>query len=73
MSMWDRKLLDKLKKLGISVVMYKRYVDDMYMVLNGSRKGWAYSKKDKNIYGCLITSILNNMTTSTHSLSPGTL
>ena len=30
MSMWDRKLLDKLKSLGISVDLYKRYVDDIF-------------------------------------------
>ena len=49
MSIWDHKFLDRLKRLGISVLMYKRYVDDIIMVMNGIEKGWVYCKNRKKM------------------------
>ena len=33
MNSWDKKLLDKLQGLGITVLMMKRYVDDILIML----------------------------------------
>ena len=41
--------MDKLKQLGISVVLYKCYVDDIILALNGIERGWAYSKREKKL------------------------
>ena len=33
MCWWDRQILDKLAKIGVKVLLYKRYVDDINMVI----------------------------------------
>ena len=48
MMQWDEKLKLKLRKLGIILDMYTRYVDDMILVMRAVGKGWKYDK-DKNI------------------------
>jgi hypothetical protein len=39
---WDLLFLAKLKKLCVSILMYKRYIDDVTAVLNAINKGWTY-------------------------------
>ena len=46
MLLWDNKLRDKCKNLGLRFDLYKRYVDDMVLVLRAVGKGWHYNKKN---------------------------
>jgi hypothetical protein len=39
---WDRKFLTRITELGITYDLYKRYVDDITMVLNTINDGWMY-------------------------------
>ena len=39
---WDDQFLKKLKKLGIKVELYFRYVDDIVIGLNGIHHGWMF-------------------------------
>ena len=51
MLVWDDKLLKKLKQLGIGWEDYKRYVDDIEMVLKAIEKGWVYNREqDRMIF-----------------------
>ena len=45
MTCWDDKFLRKLKRLGISVDMYFRYVDDIVMGIKGIHPAWSFSKR----------------------------
>ena len=45
---WDMNFLKKLRKLGISVEMFRRYVDDIVVFLNTINNGCKYNKK-KNL------------------------
>ena len=45
MTNWDQKFLGKLKKLGISIDMYFRYVDDTVLGLREIHHGWSYDRK----------------------------
>ena len=47
MSRWDVKFLKMLRKLGITVMMYKRYVDDIVIIVKMIRKGVKFDKKKK--------------------------
>ena len=47
MLLWDNKLVGKCKDLGILMDLYKRYVDDMTIVMRAIGKGWSYNKKKK--------------------------
>ena len=48
---WEHAFLNKLKSLGWSLSMYKRYVDDIQGVTMCLNKGWHYDFiKDKMIY-----------------------
>ena len=49
MLLWDRDFLQKLKKLGIHVDLYKRYVDDTLVILRSIRKGWKFCKRKKKM------------------------
>ena len=43
--------MSKIKKLGIDVIIYKRYVDDITLVLNRITPGWRINKSgDKMIF-----------------------
>ena len=46
---WDRRFKKKLKDLGISTDIYKRYVDDIFTGLNSINKGWKYNVKDNKM------------------------
>ena len=52
MFLWDNKLMDKCKDLGILVNLYKRYVDNMNIVMRALGKGWLYNKKKKILEFC---------------------
>ena len=39
---WDRKFKEKVRKLGISVELYRRYVDDILVFLHPVRRVWIY-------------------------------
>ena len=41
---WDTKYLEKLKKLGVSLQLYRRYVDDIILLMNPIRNGWRYDR-----------------------------
>ena len=47
MLLWDNKLVGKCKDLGILMDLYKRYVDDMTIVMRAIGKGWSYNRKKK--------------------------
>ena len=49
MSLWDRKFLTTLKKLGIKVGLYKRYVDDTVIILEKINPGWKYDPRGKKM------------------------
>ena len=40
---WDRKFLAKLEGLGILILLYKRYVDDVTVVGPVLNPGWSYN------------------------------
>ena len=48
MLLWDRELRTKFKDLEIECSMYKRYVDDINMVISATPPGMRY--KDKKLY-----------------------
>ena len=48
MLQWDHKLREKCRKLGIIMDLYRRYVDDMLIVMRAVGRGWSYNRK-KNI------------------------
>ena len=33
MTWWDKELLEKLKEIGIDPILYKRYVDDIVIIV----------------------------------------
>ena len=49
MGLWEEKFLKTLKKLGISVDMYKRYVDDITGVCPPINAGWKYCTEKKTM------------------------
>ena len=49
MLLWDEEFLTKLKYLGISTALYKRYVDDILMILRCINRGWKYDKLQKKM------------------------
>ena len=49
MSLWDKKFLSRCKKLGIKIELYKRYVDDTFIVLRELNKGWRYCPRLKKM------------------------
>ena len=42
MLQWDQRFLDKVRKLGIQLDMYHRYVDDMTIITRLIARGWRY-------------------------------
>ena len=42
---WDKRFISKLKKLGIALDMFRRYVDDIIVFLHPVRLGWRYNSK----------------------------
>ena len=42
---WDRRFKSKLKKLGIVTIIYRRYVDDITVVMSRIMPGWKYNAK----------------------------
>ena len=48
---WEQIFIKKLVTLGWSLKMYKRYVDDIQIIILGLNKGWFYDKiTDKMMY-----------------------
>ena len=45
MTKWDRKLLSKLKSVGIKIELYKRYVDDVVLIAKAIEPGWYLDAK----------------------------
>ena len=45
MSLWDSRFLDRVRKLGIKLEIYKRYVDDNLIVCPPIIPVWSYDKK----------------------------
>ena len=46
---WDRKFRRKLRRLGIEVILYRRYVDDITVILNRITRGWRYDDKSDKL------------------------
>ena len=42
MRWWDRQIIEKLNKVGIKVLLYKRYVDDINMVVEILKGNYKY-------------------------------
>ena len=42
MCWWDRQIIEKLNKVGIKVLLYKRYVDDINMVIEFLKDNYKY-------------------------------
>ena len=49
MTFWDQKFLKKLKSLGIKVDVYKRYVDNIFMILPEISSGWFFNKESRRL------------------------
>ena len=62
MSWWDRQLLTKLDKLGIKVLLYKRYVDDINIILVAPDRRAEYLVEGEE--GKLVTNEENKKTCS---------
>ena len=45
MLLWDRKYLDRLKSLGIKVILYKRYVDDVIIITERVKETYTFNGK----------------------------
>ena len=43
---WDRKFRRRLRRLGIDIIIYRRYVDDITIVMNRITPGWYYDVKN---------------------------
>lgn len=46
---WDELFLQKLSYLKIDLKLYKRYVDDISIVLNSINKGWRYDVRTNSM------------------------
>jgi len=49
MMLWDDDLLKTLRKLGITMGVYKRYVDDITAILRAINKGWMFDRVRKKM------------------------
>ena len=49
MTTWDNAFLSKLRKLGIKIDTYFRYVDDIVIIMKGINHGWCFSAADKKM------------------------
>ena len=57
----DCRIISKLKSLGISIDIYKRYVDDIFVACPPINPGWEYDKvKNKMIYNSSSENIGKN-------------
>ena len=46
---WDQKFLRKLKQLGIKQLLYKRYVDDILLLVGEIEPGTIYDQKSNKL------------------------
>ena len=44
---WDDKFLNKIKKLGLKIDLYKRYVDDILILMKEINPGWYFCQQEK--------------------------
>ena len=44
MLMYDKKFLEAVRVLGLVVLLYLRYVDDITVILLPIKPGWQFSK-----------------------------
>ena len=52
MAKWDKMYLDSVKKAGLKMLLYERYVDDSNQVAEAPPRGWKYnSAKKKMVVG----------------------
>ena len=49
MSLWDKDFLDRIRKLGLTLKMYKWYVDDICIVLDAVNPEWYFCKRQKKL------------------------
>ena len=41
---WDREFREKMKRMGLTIILYKRYVDDITILMNRIMPGWDYNQ-----------------------------
>ena len=46
---WDSKFLSLLKKIGLRVIFYKRYVDDVLLLIHSLALGFKYNSRNKKL------------------------
>ena len=51
MSWWDKQFLEKLRRIGIETLLYKRYVDDINIVMVAPDAGLNYIDGEMEIGG----------------------
>ena len=47
MSLWDEEFIKLWKHLGIQVDLYRRYIDDILMIMGEINPGWYFNTKKK--------------------------
>merc|ERR1712082_183447 len=45
MELWEEGLVKKCRKAGLKLDLYRRYVDDQFLVMRAVAKGWSYDQK----------------------------
>ena len=45
MILWDEELVRRCKKAGLKLDLYRRYVDDQFLVMRSVVKGWSFDRK----------------------------
>ena len=49
MLLWDQRLINKCKSLGINLDSYSRYVDDQLLIMRTIGKGWSYNSRTRRM------------------------
>ena len=49
MARWDRKYLENVRKAGMKMLLYERYVDDSNQVAVVPPRGWEYDRGEKKV------------------------
>ena len=45
MIQWEEELKKRCKKAGVSLELYKRYVDDMFLAMRPIARGWRFNSQ----------------------------
>ena len=61
MAWWDRQLIEKLEAAGMKVLLYKRYVDDIILVVRNTVRGQSSSKPRDEANMCTVQEVANTI------------